>query len=256
MPGFDFAEYYKRISNTELFDILDNAEEYQLSALEAATSELSNRKLSEVEINMAKEPLVLKQLRKDKQAEKNKVAEEKIKAAGESIFYAIKPVDTDEQIVNKKILFIIIICGVYFVLTLIKEFSTIISFITAITESPFLVSFYLLPLITTPIALVTFWKRKAIGWSLLVLCVTFSATSNLIMMYKILSYKSSGLYYDNLYRSPVRGTDIFYLFILIGILYVVCKKNIRDIYNIDIPKMAGLIFIGAMVSFIFTYGIL
>lgn len=64
---------YKRISSTELFEIITNAEEYQPSAIEAAKNELSNRKLSEVEINMAKEPLVVTQLRKGKQAEKKRI---------------------------------------------------------------------------------------------------------------------------------------------------------------------------------------
>ncbi len=254
MSPSDFAEYYKRISNTELFDILNNAEAYQPSAIEAAKNELSNRSLSEIEKGIANEPLIVKQLKKDRQAEKNRVLQEKINGAGESIFHAVKPDDTEEQLVNKKILFIVIIYGVYFVLTVTKEFLTIVGLIMEITDSPFLVSFYLLPLITIPAALVTFWKRKTIGWSLLVLCVSFNAASNLIMLYKILFEKASMLYYDNIYRSPVRGTNIFYLFILISILYVLCKKNIRDIYKIDAPKMAGLLFIGAIAGFILVSG--
>ncbi len=254
MPTPDFVEYYKRISNTELFEILNNPEAYQPSAIEAAQNELSNRKLSEVEINMAKEPLVLKQLKKDKQAEKNKIAGEKMKAVSESIFYTVKTNDTEEHLTEKKILFVIVVYGIYFILTITKEFSTIISLITGIGNSTFLVSLYLLPLLITPVALFTFWKRKAIGWSMLVLIVSFSVASNLIMLYKILFQRVSSLYYDNIYRSPIRGTNLFYLFIILSILYVVCKKNIRDIYGIDVPKMAGLIFIGTLAGFILFMG--
>jgi hypothetical protein len=113
----------------------------------------------------------------------------------------------------------------------------------------------LLPLFATPFALLLFWKRKTIGWSLLILIVAFTAAGNVTMLYKILFYNVASLHYDSLYRSPVRGTDIFYIFILIGILYVLCKRNIRDIYNVDVPKMGGLIFIGGLVGLIFNMSI-
>ena len=32
----EFADYYKKISNTELFDIINNKDNYQVAAVEAA----------------------------------------------------------------------------------------------------------------------------------------------------------------------------------------------------------------------------
>lgn len=39
----NFSEYYKTISDTELFSILDNPEDYQALAVEAAKEELAHR---------------------------------------------------------------------------------------------------------------------------------------------------------------------------------------------------------------------
>jgi hypothetical protein len=53
-----FTEYYKTITNLELLEILENPDDYQPSAIEAAKNEISSRQLSDTEISEAKESLI------------------------------------------------------------------------------------------------------------------------------------------------------------------------------------------------------
>ena len=62
----NFSEYYKSISDTELLSILDNTDDYQPMAIEAAKVEFSNRQLSDTEIQEARQPLIAKQVKKEK----------------------------------------------------------------------------------------------------------------------------------------------------------------------------------------------
>jgi CRISPR/Cas system-associated protein Csx1 len=81
-PPIDFSESYKLISNTELLNILDHPGDYQPLAVEAAKNELLKRQLSETEIKEAREPIIAKQIQKEKQREKTKEIENKLKTAG------------------------------------------------------------------------------------------------------------------------------------------------------------------------------
>lgn len=253
MQPLDFQEYYKKISNTELLDILNNADDYHLSAVEAARNELNSRGLSDEDLEVANEPLMLEQMKKDRKAMEKMELAKKIKEASNQIFYVVAPEDSKEKLADKKIVFIVICYAVYFILTITLQYNTIWGIILDITESPLLVPVYLLPLFATPVALVTFWRRKSAGWSMLALIVSFNATINFSMLYKRIVERISRLYIDNLYGSPVRGADIFYLFILTSTLIVLCRTDMRRIYNIGTPKMAGLVFIGMIIGLLFIY---
>jgi hypothetical protein len=83
--SIDFSKYYKTISVTELLIILDNPNDYQPSAIEAAKEELARRQPSETELQLARQPLVTKKL----EIEKTKEVERKIKKAGHSFLDTI-----------------------------------------------------------------------------------------------------------------------------------------------------------------------
>jgi hypothetical protein len=49
-----YTELYKPLSNSDLLKIINNPNDYQLSAIEAAKSELADRQLTEVELEKCK----------------------------------------------------------------------------------------------------------------------------------------------------------------------------------------------------------
>src|SRR6478672_736347 len=107
----NFSEYYKTISDTELLNILDNSNDYQPSAVEAAKQEFANRQLTESEIQQARQPLIAKREQKDKEREKVKAVETKIKTAGQTFIDTINPIQSGIPSTEKIIRFIVIVFG-------------------------------------------------------------------------------------------------------------------------------------------------
>jgi hypothetical protein len=249
---FDFDEYYKELTNTDLFAILDNAEAYQPLAVEAATKELNLRQLSQIQIEEARLPQLAAKLQKGEKIEKARVLREKMQTVGESIFSSVKQSDTKEDIINKIILWLVIVYCVYF-LTSLPAFFRMCRDVFASTDDvllplnsiPFQFVLFLIPQLVLPIALLMFWKRKHTGWTLMVIYVTFIGTTDLTYLYRIFSRKQDH-FYHNLFKTHITALDIFGLFIVLSTLYVLCRKDIRDIYKIDMSKMSGVIFVSTI----------
>ncbi|MEO6187700.1 MAG: hypothetical protein ABIO82_07500 [Ginsengibacter sp.] len=111
---WDFASYYKGISNSELLTILDNPEAYMPAAIDAANKEFKLRRLSPDEIEEARLPQRILQLKKEERIVKTKLREEKRGKLSEAVFASVKPGDTKEDTTNKIILIIVIAYALVF----------------------------------------------------------------------------------------------------------------------------------------------
>ncbi len=250
----DFRTYYKTISNTELLSILDNPDDYQALAVEAAKEELANRNLADLEIQEARQPNIDKQ--KDKKRKKINVVENKVKAVGNTFIDTINPIQSGIHSTEKSIRLILITCGGIFLYQFIKYFKAHLGYVKDISRFPFESIIYLLPQIILPVAIIAFWKRKKIGWTLLTVCLTYSGVGALWLLFQSFFLKPIGFSsLDNLFPRPNPTTYFIQLLFLVGTLYVLCKKNIRDIFSIDKEKMWAIIGITGFVSFIVIYAI-
>ena len=252
----DFIEYYKAISDTELLNILDNPQDYQALAVEAAKKEFVNRQLTDTEIQEARQPLLAKQIQKEKEREKVKEVENKIKSAGDTFIDTINPIQSGIPSTEKTIRLIVIIFGGLFLYSFIKDFRTHLAYVKDISSFPFESIIYLLPLILLPVATIAFWKRKSFGWTLLTIFLTFSAVGAMWLLFQSFSWKPSGLAgLDNLFPRPSPTTYIIQLLFLIGTMYVLCKTSIREVFSIDKQKMAATIGITGFVTFVLMFAI-
>ena len=238
----EFGKYYKTISNTELLNILENSTDYQPSAVEAAKKEFSDRHLSDAEIKEAKEPLIAKQIQKEKQKEKIKEIEDKVKKTGYTIIETLNPIQSDIPSTEKTIRLIVIIFGGIFLYQLIKGFRNHLAYIKDIPRFPFESILYLLPLILLPAATFTFWRRTTIGWTLLMAFLTYSISDALLGLFYSLTWKSSSsIGFDNLFPKPSPMTYILQLMFLIATIVVLCKSNIRQVFSINERRIAPTI---------------
>jgi hypothetical protein len=252
----DFIEYYKTISDTELLSILDNPQDYQALAIEAAKEEFANRQLSDTEIQEARQPLLAKQLQKEKEREKVKAVETKIKSAGHTFIDTINPIQSGIPSTEKTIRLIVIIFGAIFLYQFITDFRTNLAYIKDIPRFPFESIIILLPQVLLLIATITFGKRKTLGWTLLTVFLTFSAVGAMWLLFQSFNWKPSGFGgLDNLFPRPSPTTYIIQLIFLIGTMYVVCKTNIREVFSIDKQKMAATIGITGLVTFVLMFAI-
>lgn len=250
----DFSEYYKTISDTELINILDNPNNYQPIAIEAAREEYEKRALSESDIQEARQPLIAEQEEKDRKSEKLKAVETKLKATAHTLIDTINPVQSEKPSTDKTIRFIVIIFGGLFLYQLIADFGTHLAYIKDFPEFPFASSMYLLPQIFLPIATITFWKRKTVGWILLTIFITSTAVGEMSLLFQAFTWKHTGLgSLDIIFPRPSPTTIIVQLLFSGGTLYVLCKTYIREVFSIDNQRMISTIAITTLVICCFIY---
>ena len=246
----NFSEYYKTISNTELLSILDNPDDYQPSAVAAAKEEFAYRQLSDTQIQEARQPLIAKKVQLEKEREKIKLVETKIKAAGHIFFDTINPIQSGIPSTEKTIRLIVIVLGGIFLFTFIKDFQTHLVYVKDFRRFPFESSLYLLPQLLLGVAVFTFWKRKTSGWTLLTIFLTFSAVVALVLLIKALNWKPSGYAtLDQLFPKPSPIPHIIQLLFLSGTLYVMCKPAIREVFSVKKQTMVFTIGITVFVTF-------
>jgi len=247
----NFTEYYKTISNTELLSILDKPGDYQPVAVEAAKKEFANRLLSDAQIREARQPLIAKQVQKQKEREKVKAVETKIKEAGYAFIDTIDPIQSGIPLKEKTIRLIVIIFSGIFLYEFIADFHTHLVYLRDIPRFPVVSSLYLFPLILLPVAIFTFWKRKPLGWTLLTIFLTFSAAGVILLLVQSFYWQPSdfpGL--ENLFPRPSATTYIVQLLFFIGTLIVLCRADIREVFSIGKQKMGVIIGVTGIVTFI------
>ena len=182
MTENDFSEYYKKISNTELLEILENPKNYQPLAIKAAMQEFSNRQLSDDEINLARLPLIEKRRLKERKKQNRESIENNVKDTTAMLIETLNPIQKERPGIDKTILLIELSFGFIFIFKIITNNWILLRSIKYLSRFPFSSLETLFPVIILPIALLTFWKKKKIGWILLTVYLTFSATEAVLSL--------------------------------------------------------------------------
>lgn len=247
----NFREYYKTLSPGELLFIVQNPDNYQPLAVEAATQELVGRGLSEAEINAANEALSLAQLKKENKSKSLIAIEAKIKNTGNSLLDAVNPILTEMPQSEKVIRFTVISFCVLFLLQVVRDFQMLQFYLEFFSNAPLESFVVFLPYVLLPVALYTFWKRKTIGWILLCVLLIFTITGALWGIFQAFTYPyTEDSWMDNLIPKPSLSSCLFQLLLIGGTLFVICGRNIREVFSIDNSKMQKTIVLAAIVSFL------
>lgn len=249
----DFNETFKNYSNSELLKIIDSPNDYQPLAVQTANDILQSRQLTDQEIEIAKQELTAQQKEQEKQNQKRKDIENKVKGLGTSVIETINPIQTATQTTDKIIKIISIVFGGIFLYNIYSEYGMIrFMFTDSEAKWDFIMLLYFLPLLVVPTAAILFYTRKKFGWTLLTIFLTYSAVNAILLFtYELIKQPSGYTALDQIFprTSPVLniGTIIFFS----GILLVVCKKNIREIYNISKKQMISTTGITAIIVGLF-----
>lgn len=250
----DFTEYYKTISNTELLIILDNPDGYQPLAIEAAKKEFSNRQLTDLDIKEAKEPIIAKQIQKEKQQETVKAIENKIITAGNTLFDTINPIQSGIASTEKIIRLIVLFFGGTFLYLFLKNFQLHFIYIKDFSRFPIDSILYFIPLLLLSSASLLFWKRKTSGWILLSIFLTFSIVTAVWAFINYFFWKPSGHeWIDKAFPKPDLIKLITLLVFVTGIQYVLCKENIKKVFKIDKNIMLATIGITGLLTLFLIY---
>jgi hypothetical protein len=240
----DFQQQYKNISNSDLLYILINPQDYQPLSIKAAQQEFNDRQLSDKEIQDAKEILQEIRIIKEKQSQKIKLIENKINTARNTFFDTINPIQTGIPAIEKTIRLILIVFSALFVYGVVHDYRTLIFSVKDFPRWPLSNSLIILPIVILPLGIFGFWKKQRFGWFLLAIFVTFSIVGALWILLQPVTWFGSRIFFSR----PSPFTYIIVLLFFLGTLYVICKKDMREIFSISKKKMEKTIAITAVIS--------
>ena len=249
----DFTETYKTLTNTELFKIIERKKDYQVLAVEAAQNEINKRNLSAVDIQNSKNEIENEEKKKDIILKNKKDKEEKLNQLGSTFFDTISPLQKGIQTPEKLVRLITIIFTGLSIIQFFLEFGMIsFMFTSNSAEWDFSMILYFMPLIIIPLTTILFWKRKKIGWIFLTLFLTCSATSSAgLFLTSLNTDYSIPSIFDDLLPQTIPTDFLFLLLFYAGTLWVICKKDIREIYTINEKSMITSITISVVATGLF-----
>lgn len=243
----ELQAFYKTLSTTELLRILHNAEQYQPQAIEATKNELSNRQLSETEIEEAKRPLFQEIERKVQQKEKISKAKNKVRSILDSL---IPHYDKPQKLIN---IITIAFTGIL-IYVIISQYEKLFSLASSMPYDFYENMLYLSPFLLLAIGTIAFWKRKKMGWLLLAFFTSYTILIQIATTIGLFaSIGRSGQGSEIMYLlTRYFPSIILYALFMSVLLYAIGAKGVRDIYNIT-PRLFAVAIIAAVLFTIFPY---
>ena len=246
----DFTNYFKTLSNTELLVILNEPAKYQPEALQAAKNELEGRNLSHNQVNEAKQAIITTQLKAGKRLQRVKEMDEKLKANANFLNDTLRP--GANKTVDKTINGISIFVGLTSLVSVYVGLRSILFFTNwSHRFSAELAVELLMPLMGV-VAAVLFFRRRQLGWHLLMLCLFYSSSGLAFLVYDFFKYGS--LSFGGIFSQHTSPLSYLLLLAWPVSIVMVCKEKLRVVFGITknnmYVTMAWCCFIVVMVLYI------
>jgi len=250
-----FSEHYKTISDLELLWILENTEDYQAAAVEAARQELQRRKLSIADLENVKAQLAEKKEALEIAKKKNENVRQAIKTRSLSIVESLNPIHAELPAAEKTLRYIIIIWTIFTIISVITDYSIVLFSLKEFPFHPFVNSVVLFPYVILPISLYFLLKREPLGWTLFVIFLIYSLFFGLLALKNAVTWKPSGIrWMDDAFKPSIFRT-IRQLLLVGGPFYAMCRQHMMDLFLIEKKKMWITIGTTLLLSFLCFLGL-
>jgi len=233
MQPINFAQHFKTLSNSELLMILNEPAKYNADALDAAHAELESRQLNDSQLTNAKQAITATQADKEKKQQRIKEMDEKLKAGANFLSDTIGADKSVDKLVNGISIFVglVSLMGLYYNLRAMWSFTKHAHRFSVYFGLEFLM------VVNGLIAAVLFFRRKQLGWHLLILYLFYHSAGLVFIVYDFFKYGSFS--FDNALLQHGSPLAILFLFAWPVCLALVCKQNLRQVFAVTKSKMLG-----------------
>jgi hypothetical protein len=151
--------------------------------------------------------------------------------------------------VDKQIKIICLVLTGIFIYQTIKDFGLLVAYLQDIFEWRIIeILAVWIPIIILPLSTFLFWRRKKIGWLLTAINFSYEATWAVPLFIRELNRKPTGIPALDILVPTVSPTVYIGTFLLFGgMLWVICKNDMREVYNVNKQTMFITIGIGALI---------
>lgn len=235
----EFKEKYRTLSDAALMRILQQESEYLPEAIAAAREELASRNLDEAQRREAHNQIQTIQQRAQQQEEKITWLKNNVKESAAYVLEAVAPVNVTAAVLDKQIRLVacaLLVPWMFQIPSVVSlfQYGDTYQWDSSVVQM-------LVPFVWLPIATVLFWRKKQIGWILLMIFLVYSGT---ICFWNIII---SLLRDYAIFMPPVSYyfISLAYWLFWVGAGWFIMRPPVRDRYAID--KSIGAFIMVAMV---------
>lgn len=251
----NLEEKYKEYTNKRLIEVIVKADDYQPQAVELAEKILNTRDISIEEKNELIKAVESEKISAEKLEKKQLEVEKKRIQALKNIFNKINPFDKTEPISFKLVNIILIVFGYVF----LEQFYYSFTFLIILLDPPisFDIVFFttLFEVFFLPLTIYLYFKRKKVGWMMLVAWIcTFTVSYTILIavnlsMPEIPETEDAFLDFFELliYKPNYSRLFLILAFYLVGLI-VLLRKGVRQVFSVSKLNMFLAIVIGVIVS--------
>ena len=249
----DFIKQFEEYSTIRLLSIIDNPNDYQPDAVDAAKTLLSDRQLSDEEIELARNELNAETQTKE---QKERASKDKLTNAYKYVFDTVNPMKEKNSSAEKTIRNITVAFGAIILLYLLRN-NEILHFIfyNVLPDWDTGTFFSFLPLVVCITSIILFYKKKRIGWFLLAIYLIYSSITEIWMLIMVLSIQPTGIESIDVILLPYASITVYIVLFIFytGIARTISKENIRSVYSINKQTMIYTISITALAVVLMIY---
>jgi len=227
-----FTDQYKKLSNSELLWIVNNPDDYQLLAIDAAKTELASRQLTLEEMTIAENEVKVRHNAERAKTEKDLALKNILKKTMNSMADIIKRPAPKYKI---KVILSIILSLIF----LFQAFSRIdlLKFMLTYNDARWDLPtvFLFIPWLTIIIGLLLFWFHKKAGWIVLSAYIAYEACYSTIefFVWTFQDYPESPLLKRAISPMTYLPSLFFLALFFSGMLWAICRGDIRSDYHIS-----------------------
>lgn len=251
----NLEEKYKKYTNKRLIEVIIKADDYQPQAVDVAKKILSDRDISIEEKNKLFQAVEIEKDSEEKLEKKHLEVEKKRIQTLKNILNKINPFDKSEPISFKLVNIILIVFGFIF----LEQFYYSFTFLMFLLEPPVSFDIVLFTIIFEvfylPLTIYLFFKRKIIGWIMLVTWIFTFTMSFITLIIVNLSIPevpemedSFFELFDFLVYKPNYSRLFLFLSFYLTTLIVLLRKGVRQIFSVSKSNMFLAIVLGLIVS--------
>jgi hypothetical protein len=257
MPSsFNFSEQYQKLSNTDLLYIIENPGKYQDHAIEAANTEWEKRSLSDAEKEEARKEILNREQVKEQKKDRIQSIRHKAQYSIGSLAETINPIQTTKRSADRIINFIVLIFSFFYLYRLVNNYEDLIFYLREFQQFAYEMPVILLEYIVLPVGIFAFFKRKIAGWIIIAIYLSFSMVSLSWFLYEILTWEAPAFEFLDAEFRPSPVPSLVQLLFAAGMLYAICRIEIREKFSVDQIIMMATLIITTLLSVLNIYLIL
>ncbi len=219
-----FTNVYKNLPTFRLLEIIENGQDYQPLAIEAATLELESRR----DIELAKTELNDKKTRDQKTADVQFQKQKEISNKAANIWGVLNPLT--QKTPEKSITLLCIVLGALFLYKSITAFHSILFEFGQIANGDLYACWFMVEYLYLPLTIFLLWKRMKLGWQLFLIWLVYGVSTDLFFLYHRFKTSTSDDPLMNLMPQPDFSAYLLVLILHAGLLVFICRPGIRKLF--------------------------